>query len=362
MRIAYIINSVEGGGAALPVPSIARVLAEAGATVRVFALTRRDGRALAAMEAAGLAPCVRDGGDKDHAQALRWLLRELRAWHATHLWTSLSRATALGLLAGPRLGLPVLCWQHAAFLKPWNLRLLRALQPRAKLWVADSQTVAGFMKDRLGIRPERIATWPIYAVDPRMPVARAWQPGQVLRIGSLGRLHPVKGYDVLIEALAWLRQNGFTAPVRWTLDIAGEGSERGALEAQAKAARIGDIRLPGYAEDPKRFLATRHLYVQPSRSEGFCIAAHEGLTAGLPVIASSVGELVHSVRPFETGWLCPPESPAALAEILRQALSYPSRLADMGQASRRDMLARFSPANFARAGTAICERIAPPPV
>ena len=54
MRIAYVINSVEGGGAALPVPAVARVLQGCGAEVEIYALTRRDGRAIAAMEGAGL--------------------------------------------------------------------------------------------------------------------------------------------------------------------------------------------------------------------------------------------------------------------------------------------------------------------
>ena len=65
-RIAYVINSLEGGGAALPVPAILAVLRGAGAQVRVLALTRRDGRALPAMEAAGLDVAVREGGETDH--------------------------------------------------------------------------------------------------------------------------------------------------------------------------------------------------------------------------------------------------------------------------------------------------------
>ncbi|TCM20893.1 glycosyltransferase involved in cell wall biosynthesis [Novosphingobium sp. PhB165] len=361
MRIAYIINSVEGGGAALPVPSVARVLAEAGAEVRVFALTRRDGRALPAMEAAGLDPRVRDGGEKDHARALHWMMHEVRAWRATHLWTSLSRATLLGLIAGPMMNLPVISWQHAAFLKPWNLRLLRLLQSRASLWVADSRSVARFATQRLGVSEQRLETWPIYAVDPAMPVAQGWHPGEVLRLGSLGRLHPVKGYDVLIEALARLRQGGFVPPVPCEVVIAGDGAERERLEAQARTLGVENLRLAGYTEEPKRFLADCHLYLQPSRSEGFCIAGHEALTAGLPVVASRVGELAHSIRSGETGWLAAPGDAGSLAEGLRAALGDPSRLSVLGRSARADMLDRFSPERFSRAGNAIYQRIAQGP-
>lgn len=358
-KIAYVINSVEGGGAALPVPAVTRVLRDAGAEVRVFALTRRDGRALPPMVEAGLDPLVRDGGETDHLAAARWLMRETTAWRATHLWTSLSRATILGLVMGPRMGLPVIAWQHAAFLKPWNRRLMRMLQARAAVWVADSQSVALLTQARLKVPADRLKIWPIYFADPQMPMASAWTQGQTLNLGSLGRLHPVKGYDVLIAAMARLRASGFTAPAPVQITLAGDGAEGERLLAQARDAGVTNLHLAGYCDDPRAFLASQHLYLQPSRSEGFCIAAHEALTAGLPVIASRVGELAHSVRPESTGWLVPPGDAEALAKTLRDALADPAALAAMGTAARADMFDRFSKTRFDAAGQAIWQHIHP---
>src|SRR3546814_15453550 len=82
MKSAFVIKSVEGGGAALTVPAVTRVLRAAGAQVDVFALTRRDGRALPSMLADGLQVHVRDGGDRDHWQCYRWLDRELAAYRS----------------------------------------------------------------------------------------------------------------------------------------------------------------------------------------------------------------------------------------------------------------------------------------
>lgn len=358
MRIAYVINSVEGGGAAAPVPALAGVMRRHGAQVRVFALTRRDGRALPAMVEAGLDPLVREGGEHDHLSALAWLARETRHWGATLLWTSLTRATLLGLLLAGRRGLPAVCWQHAAFLKTGNRLLLRAMQSRARLWVADSTCVATLTRQRLRVPDARLCLWPIFAADPCAPVATPWRPGEPLRIGSLGRLHPVKGYDVLIGALARLRAQGWRPAFPVEMIIAGEGAQRAALEAQVAAAELaGMVHLPGFMPAPRQFLAELHLYIQPSRSEGFCIAMHEALQAGLPAIVSAVGEMPATVTDGMTGFVVPPRDEQRLADALQRALSRPEALSSMGAAARRGVLDRFSAANFEAAGAAILQRL-----
>lgn len=357
MRIAYVINSVEGGGAALPVPGVTRVLRDAGAEVRVFALVRRDGRALPPMAAAGLEVEVRDGAERDHLDACRWLDAAIRRWQPTHIWTSLTRATLLGQLVGARRGIPVVSWQHAAFLKPANRFLLRTTQKLSKLWVGDSESVTALTAQRLRIPPERLICWPIFAADADAPQARPWIPGQMIRIGSLGRLHPVKGYDVAITALALLKAGGFAPPEPFELVIGGDGAGHDALAAQAAAAGLANVRLAGFVEKPRDFLADLHLYMQPSRSEGLCVAAHEAMQAGLAVIASAVGEMPYSIEAGRSGLTVPPGDPAALAEALATLLRNPAGLGIMGAEARRRVLDRFGGDAFAARGRAIVERM-----
>ncbi|HEX7886772.1 MAG TPA: glycosyltransferase family 4 protein [Phenylobacterium sp.] len=357
MRIAYVINSVEGGGAALPVPAVTRVLRDHGAAVEVFALTRRDGRAVGPMEASGLTVHVRAGGEKDHLAAFRWLEARMAASRPDVIWTSLSRATLLGQQVGRRLGIPVVSWQHAAFLKPANRVLLRAFQSRSALWIADSHSVATLTRQRLAVPPERLATWPLFAADAEAPQARPWRPGETLKLGALGRLHPVKGYDVLIAALLRLRAQGFHALAPFEVRIAGEGAERPALEAALAAAGLDNVRLTGFEPRPRDFLADLHLYLQPSRSEGLCIAVHEAMQAGLPTLVSAVGELPYSVRDGETGLIVPPGKPDVLAHALTWLLAHPERLAAMGVAARARVLDRFGGASFARAGAEVIARL-----
>ena len=358
MRIAYVINSLEGGGAATPVPAVAQVLIAQGATVEIFALTRRDGRGGGPIAAAGLAAHLRaEGGERDHVAAVRWLDGQMDKFRPDVIWTSLTRATLLGQWVGARRGTTVVSWQHNGYLKPSNLLLLRARQRFSSLWIGDSQSVTALTAARLGVPAERLTTWPLFAADPHAPKAKPWTPGEVVRIGSLGRLHPAKGYDVLIGALAKLKANGFEPPAPFEVRIGGDGAERSRLEAAMAAAGVHNLRLAGFIDRPNQFLADLHLYVQPSRREGLCIAAHEAMQAGLPIIASAVGEMPNTVLPGTAGLIVPARDADALAGALMAMVSHPERLAALGASARERVLDRFSVDAFAQAGMAVMARL-----
>ncbi|MBO1361180.1 glycosyltransferase family 4 protein [Acetobacter sacchari] len=355
MRIAYVINSLEGGGAAFPVPAVTDVFRDAGHEVAVFALARKDGLGEPPMRAAGLDVRACGAGLRDHLGAYRWLGGELQAWRPTHLWTSLTRATLLGQLVGRRMGLPVASWQHSARLKPANRALLRATRSLSCLWVGDSQFVTEAARASLHIPPERLACWPIFRANPNAPCAIPRRSGEPVKLGSLGRLHPVKGYAELIAAIASLPLE--TLPP-FDLTIAGEGPQRAELEGLIAQHGLGErVRLPGFTADTGAFLSGLHLYLQPSRWEGFCIGAHEAMQAALPVIGSKAGEMTYSIQDGVTGWHTPPEAPDALAAVLRRALSTPEELAKMGERARDVVLSRYSAEAFTRTGRELLERL-----
>ncbi|NHO33150.1 glycosyltransferase family 4 protein [Acetobacter fallax] len=355
MRIAYVINSLEGGGAAFPVPSITRVFREAGHDVAIFALTRRDGLAEPPMRAAGLDVFTCQASPHDHLDAFRWLMQTLKAWQPTHLWTSLTRATIFGQLAGRRLRVPVASWQHSARLKPGNRLLLRMTRNLSCLWIGDSRYVTEITRQSLSIPPSRLACWPIFCAKASTARATPWTQGEPLRLGSLGRLHPVKGYAELLQALALLK----TADLpRFELIIAGEGQERSRLETLITQHGLSDrVHLPGFTAHTEQFLTSLHLYLQPSRWEGFCIAAHEAMLAGLPVIGSRVGEMTYSIENGVTGWHVPPRNPEALASALHHALSRPDALAEMGTSARNLVLSRYGEETFRQTGFSLLERL-----
>ena len=103
---------------------------------------------------------------------------------------------------------------------------------------------------------------------------------------SISRLAPRKGLDLTIKAVAGLK----SLPLRYI--IIGDGSERDSLTEMAGSLEIGGrVDFRGFVgEDEKfRILAESDLFVLPSHHEGFGICYIEAMSAGLPVIANSIG-------------------------------------------------------------------------
>lgn len=353
MRIAYLINSVEGGGAAFPVPDIVQVLQSRGHEVVVFALTPRDRLAAPNITAAGIQLKIREGGTKDHLTAYFWLGRQLAAFKPDLIWTSLTRATLLGQIWARRHRIPTVHWQHSAHLKPANAFLLRRIRRWSLLWIADSQCVYDMARQRLKLPEDQLRCWPIFRADQSHCQSGEWQEGKTLRIGTLGRLHPVKGYKTLIQASALLKNRPGIPDFK--VEIAGEGFERPDLEDEILISQA-PVRLLGHVEDTERFLKRLHIYVQPSHWEGFCLAAHEAMLSALPVIATPAGEIPHSVT-SETGIIISKLSAQYLADAMAQLMLQPTQLHEMGLKARDRVLDRFGAEIFNARGIEILQQI-----
>jgi glycosyltransferase involved in cell wall biosynthesis len=81
------------------------------------------------------------------------------------------------------------------------------------------------------------------------------------------------------------------------------------------------------------------------------------MQAGLPVIATSVGQIPFTVETARSGWLVPPLDVTALADALADALSHPEKLAAMGQAAKARVYPRYSAETFRQAGESILNRL-----
>ena len=83
-----------------------------------------------------------------------------------------------------------------------------------------------------------------------------------------------------------------------------------------------------------------------------CIAAHEGMLAGLPILATPVGQLAHSVTP-ERGWQLTVNDPASIASAIRECLLSAEQVHIKGEAARDYVFENYSEYAFNRAITSI---------
>ncbi len=175
---------------------------------------------------------------------------------------------------------------------------------------------------------------------PAYACIRSRSPG-TFRIGFVGRLEPVKNPLALVEAVAFLRDEGYQAEL-W---LVGEGSERPRIERLTRDAGLEPcVRILGYQADPSRYMKECDLYIQPSLSEGFGLALVEAMGAGMPVIATAVGGAPEIIDHGRTGWLLADSTSKSLAEAVRGAMdAEPAALEAMGQAARASVLKRFEP-------------------
>jgi len=358
MHIHYLLTDLNSGGAALPVPELVALMQAQGHSVRVLALLPKNRQACARLDQAGIGWELLGRGPLDLIPAARALLRVLREDPPDLIWTSLTRATTYGSLAGLLRGIPVVSWQHNAWLKRGNWLQLRLARSLTALWIADSHAVAEFAKRSLGIATSRIEIWPLIQARGGVPQASVCTEDVRFRVGSLGRLHRDKNYRHLIAAAARIRDLDPALAGRMEFLIGGgDGGEQRRLQAQIAKAGLDNVKLLGFVEDPLAFLASLNAYAQPSDHEGFCIAAHEAMQAGLPVVATRVGELQHSIVPDQTGMLIEVGDVEALAQSLLSLARDPVHAAALGSAGRLRVLERFGENEFQRAGKRILARV-----
>jgi L-malate glycosyltransferase len=119
------------------------------------------------------------------------------------------------------------------------------------------------------------------------------------------------------------------------LVLAGDGPERDAAEREVERLGLKDrVRFIGKVEDVAQVMRWAHLFLLPSVSESFGLAALEAQATGVPVIGTKVGGLPEVVEHGVTGHLAEPGNVEAMAEGALALLRDESRLAAASAAAR----------------------------
>jgi len=156
--------------------------------------------------------------------------------------------------------------------------------------------------------------------------------GDELRILNVGRLHPVKGQAVLLEALALLQADS----VRARLTIVGDGERREALERRAAELGVTDgVTFAGSVgqDDIRAYYERADVFCLPSFGEGIPVVLMEAMAMRVAVVSSRVMGIPELVEDEVGGLLVAPGRPDLLAAALRRLADNPElreRLAHAG--------------------------------
>jgi glycosyltransferase involved in cell wall biosynthesis len=164
---------------------------------------------------------------------------------------------------------------------------------------------------------------------------------------TVGRLHHIKGHDVLVDAAKILVSLGCA----FRSYIVGMGEEYDNLRKQIQDSKLQErVILTGKLEDGDIIDLLMHVacVVIPSRSESISLTLAEAASAGRPVVVTDVGDMGYFVEKYQLGYVVPPNDPAALANAMVKISSNENRTHLAKKENRKAFLSLLNTDNAAK--------------
>lgn len=297
----------------------------------------------------------REGHDFQCYARLRRLLRELRPAiiHSRNMAALESQLCSIGLP-----GIKRVHGEHGREVNDldgsnWKyLQFRRFMRFFIHRYVAVSRDLENWLKTMVGVRESRVTQ--IYngvdhsrfapeTVKPLALLPAQWQSlGGILVAGTVGRLSPVKDQQLLLRAVALIRDSDPDLSDRLRLIVVGDGPLHQPLnELIDRLALRGCVWMAGDRKDVPELLQAMDVFVLPSLGEGISNTVLEAMASGLPVIATAVGGNVELVEQGFNGSLVPVGDPVALAASLATLLKNDQDRTGQGENARRRVCHRF---------------------
>ena len=265
-----------------------------------------------------------------------------------------------GRIAARRCHVPVVYSRHSAFPVPAKLRYppgrwvnkwvnehyadkIIAVSPAAR----DNLVDAGISPGKITVVMNGVA--PVPQTSPAEQAALREElglPAEEVTFGILARLEDYKGHLDLVEAARLLKGRGRED---FRVLIAGTGSFEQEVAKAVRAEDVSDrVLLLGFRSDVAALLNILDVQLNASwGTEATSMALLEGMSLGLPTVASDYGGNPWVVRDGETGLIFPRRDPAALADAMERLMDRPEERAAMGAAAQALYEQEFTGAAFA---------------
>jgi sugar transferase (PEP-CTERM/EpsH1 system associated) len=349
--IAHVIYSLSTGGLENGLVNIINRMPPDQYRHAIICITRADGFAerITVPNVKIYELHKKEGHDSDFYKRLRQLFKELRpdVVHSRNLAALETQLLTLGISGVKRVH-----GEHGREIgdldgSNWKYLLIRKfMRFFVHEYVAVSKDIALWLVERVGVSKKRVTQ--IYnGVDharfrPGTVKPLALLPERlrghdgILVVGTVGRLTPVKDQQLLLLALARLREVRADVFHGARFILVGDGPLRDSLEKQARELGLEDsLWFAGDRADVPELLQLMDVFVLPSLGEGISNTILEAMSSGLPVVATAVGGNLELVEPQERGALVPSGDVAALAEEIAALLGNEAEREKQGENARR---------------------------
>ncbi|NYT86898.1 glycosyltransferase family 4 protein [Pollutimonas harenae] len=335
-HLLIVIHSLGGGGAERVAADLSAYWVQRG--YRVTVVTQADASTDAyslhtkvKRHVLGTASASTGGlsGVLSNIRRVLRLRRLIRRERPTVVLGMMTTSSILAIIAARGVPCRVIATEHThppsqALSDMW-LRLRRWAYPQATAVVALTSGTAQWLSQhvpgsKLTVIPNAVR-WPLESMEPTIePPPRQGR----YRVLAVGRLHPHKGFDLLVRAFEEIADHF----PNWDLVILGEGEGRDELQAQIDEAGLsGRISMPGRAGNVADWYVQSDLYVLSSRVEGLSNTLLEAMASGLAPVAydceTGPREIVRSG--IDGVLVSPAEDTEALAAHLSDMMAHPEQ-------------------------------------
>lgn len=264
-----------------------------------------------------------------------WSLIHSKAWNIINVHTGRSHTWAILFEIANNRKIPIVRTRGDARNVTVNA-FSKFLYRRTKAVIAASEHIAQQYDQGFDFLRERIQT-----IYPSVEVSQEGTPVPSSVVGILGRLDPVKGHSVFLEAAALVLKECPDAK----FDVAGKeaGVPISLLKNQADVLGISSsVRFLGYQESAMSFMRSCSIGVIASiGSEEISRACLEWFAAGRCVVGTLVGSIPELIEPNETGLLVTPNDSAALARAIVTLLRNPHQRETMGRKAHQQAFSKY---------------------
>ena len=266
-----------------------------------------------------------------------------------------------GRIAAKKCGLPVVYSRHSAFPVPaklkyppgrWVNRWLNRHYADKIIAVSpatmDNLVESGVAPDQITVVMNGVAPVPQTTAEERRALRESLSiPEDTLVFGILARLEDYKGHLYLVHAAKLLKDQGRTG---FRVLIAGTGAfEEDVARAVVEMGVDDVVQMLGFREDVGPLLNIVDVQLNASYgTEATSMALLEGMSLGLPTIASDYGGNPFLIRDGENGLIFPSKDSAALAKAMARLMDHPDQRTRMGQRAREIFQAEFTGSIFAK--------------